>query len=125
MYSVKIQDINCEFNFETELSHLEKKVLFELPNPKYWELQNTYVHLKDLQVDDHDPKCELPVHVILDISDYSKTKTQKRPRVGLPVEPISELTKLGWVIVTPGQETGVTNFLFPKLSNMIMKNFAA
>ena len=67
MYSVKIQDIICEFNFKMELSHLEKKVLFKLPNPKYWELQNTYVHLKDLQVDDHDPKCELPVHVILDI----------------------------------------------------------
>ena len=69
-------------------------MLFKLPNPKYQELQNTYVHLKDLQVDDHDPKCELPVHVILDISDYSKIKTQKQPRVGLPVEPIAELTKL-------------------------------
>ena len=95
MYSVKIQDISCEFYFEMELSHLEKKVLFELPNPKYRELQNTYVHLKDLQVDDHDPKCELLVHVILAISDYSKIKTQKQPRVGLPVEPIAELTKLG------------------------------
>ena len=41
IYSVKIQDINCEFGFETKLNHLEKDVLLELPNPKYWELQNT------------------------------------------------------------------------------------
>ena len=30
MYSVKIQDINCEFSFEAELTHLEKEVLLEL-----------------------------------------------------------------------------------------------
>ena len=37
IYSVKIQDIICEFGFETELNHLEKEVLLELPNPKYRE----------------------------------------------------------------------------------------
>ena len=30
IYSVKIQDINCEFSFEVELNHLEKEVLLEL-----------------------------------------------------------------------------------------------
>ena len=30
IYSVKIQDINCEFSFEAELNHLEKEVLLEL-----------------------------------------------------------------------------------------------
>ena len=67
-------------------------MLLELPYPKCRELQNTYVHLKDLNINDHDPKSELPVHVILGISDYTKTTTQERPRVGLPVEPIAELT---------------------------------
>ena len=38
IYSVKIQDISCEFGFETELNHLEKEVLLEFPNPKYREL---------------------------------------------------------------------------------------
>ena len=114
IYSVKIQDINCEFGFETELNHLDKELLLELPNPKYRQLQNTYVHLKDLQINDHDPKGELPLHVILGISDYTKIKTQERPRVGLPGKPIAELTKVGWVIVSPGQETGITNMLFSK-----------
>ena len=27
IYSVKIQDINCEFRFKTKLNHLEKEVL--------------------------------------------------------------------------------------------------
>ena len=31
-------------------------------------------------------------------------------------EPITELTKFGWVIVSTGQETGSTNMLFSKLS---------
>ena len=54
IYSVKIKYINCEFAFETELNHLEKEVLLELPNPKYRELHNTFFHLKDLQINDHD-----------------------------------------------------------------------
>ena len=49
-------------------------------------------------------QSELPVHVILGISDYTKIKTQERPRVGLPWQPIVELTKFGCVIVSPGQE---------------------
>ena len=77
IYSVKILDINCEFGFETELNHLQKEVLLELPNPKYRELQNTYIHLKDLQINDHDPKGALPVYAILDISDYTKIKAQE------------------------------------------------
>lgn len=35
IYYVKIQDINCEFGFETKLNHLEKEFLLKLPNPKY------------------------------------------------------------------------------------------
>ena len=52
-------------------------MLLEFPQPKYRELQNTYVHLKDLQINDHDPKNELPAPVILGINDYTKMKTQE------------------------------------------------
>ena len=108
-----------------ELNRLEKEVLLQLPNPKYRELQNTNVHLKDLQIHDHDPKSELPVHAILGISDYTKIKTQKRPRLGRTKEPVAELTKFGWVIVSPGQVTGVTNMLFSQTSFHDYENFAA
>ena len=69
-------------------------------NSQNRELQNTYVHLKDLQIIDHDPKSELPVHAILGISNYTKIKTQERRRVGFPGEPIAESTKFAWVIVS-------------------------
>ena len=65
------------------LNRLEKEVLFELPNPKFWELQNTYVNLEDPQFNDHDPKSKLPIHVILRIIDYTKIKTRERPRKDL------------------------------------------
>ena len=54
IYSVEIQDINYEFGFEAELNHLKKDVLLEPSDPKYRKLQNTFVHLKDLGINDHD-----------------------------------------------------------------------
>lgn len=58
-------------------------MLSELSNPKYRELQNKYVHLKELKIKNYDPLSELPVDVTLDISDYTKIKIQERPRAGL------------------------------------------
>ena len=58
----------------------------------------------------------LPVHIILGISDYTKIKTQERPRVDLSGELIAKLTMFGWVIVSPGQEPRIRNMLFSKSS---------
>ena len=69
-------------------------MLLELPNPEYQNLQNSYQHLKDNKINDHDKKFELPVHVILRVNDYTNIKTQERPRVWLPGEPIADLSKL-------------------------------
>ena len=91
IYSVQISDTKHQLSFQTELHKLEKSVLVELPNPKYLKLQNKYQHLKDLEVNDSDPKAFLPVHVILGVNDYTKIKTQERPRVGLEGESIAEL----------------------------------
>ena len=116
IYSVKISDTKHQFRFQTELHKLEKSVLTELPNPKYVELQNKYQHLKALEINDNDPKTVLPVHIILGVNDYTKIKTQERPRVGLEGKPVVELTKLGWVVVSPGNNSEVTNLLFSKTS---------
>ena len=81
------------------MHRLEKSVLVELPNPKYLQLQSKYQHLKDLEINDNDPKAVLPADIILGVNDYTKIKTQERPRVGLEGEPLAELTKIRWVIV--------------------------
>ena len=49
-------------NFKTEINKLEKNVFLELPNPEYQNLQNSYQHLKNIKINDHDKKLELPVH---------------------------------------------------------------
>lgn len=43
--------------------------------------------------------------------DYTKVKIQKRARIGLPGQPVAELTKWGWVVIPAGQENTVTNML--------------
>ena len=118
IYQFEIGDINQEFKIGIEINKLEKEVLLELPNPNYPEIQKSYNHLKDIIINDTDTKKELPVHVILGAGDYTKIKTQERARVGQPGEPIAELTKLGWVVIFPGQETSVL-----KRRSMTMKTY--
>ena len=75
-------------------------------------MQKKYAHLSDIIITDHDTKT---VHFILGTGYYTKIKTQERARVGQPGEPIAELTRLGWVVISPGQESGLTN-MFSKNS---------
>ena len=50
--------------------------------------------------------------MILGISDQAKIKKPARVRIGLPGETSAELTKLGWYIVSPGKDNGITSILF-------------
>ena len=116
VYSVEIKDINNELSFKTEINKLEKHVLLEMPNPNYRELQNTYPHLRDRTLNDYNSKCQLPIHVVLGVNEYTKIKTPERARIGLLGEPIAELTKLGWYIISPGKENDIANVLFSQTS---------
>ena len=116
VYPVEIKYISDKFSFKTEISKLEKSVLLELPNPNYREIQNNYQHLRDITLKDYDTKSELPILLILGISNYTKIKTPEKARIGLPGEPIAELTKLGWYIVYPGKEHDIKNILFSQTS---------
>lgn len=89
-------NIDNEFSFKTEINKIEKSV--SIPNPRYQEWIN-----------DDDTKSELTVLVILGITGYTKTKTQQRARMGLPGNPIAELSKQGWFIVSLGKENEITN----------------
>ena len=89
-------------------------MLLKLLNPEYKTVQNK--HLKDIKINDHDKKRLLPFHVILGMTDYIRIKTQARSRVGPRREPMAELTKPGWVILSPRKENALTNILFAKTS---------
>ena len=80
-------------------------------------MQNKFAHLSDIIITGHDTKKDFPVHGILWAGDYTKIKTKERARVGKPGEPIAELTRLGWVVISPGQKSGLTNIIFSKIYN--------
>ena len=40
--------------------------------------------------------------MILGGSDYARIQLLEMPRVWLPGEPVAELTRFGWVILSPG-----------------------
>ena len=76
----------------------------------------TYDHLKGIKMNERDTKPELPIHVILGASDYVKIKMQKCPRVGKINEPIAEQTKMGWVIMSPDEESDLVSSLYTRTS---------
>ena len=116
VYSIELKYINYDFSFKTEISKLEKSVILQLPNPHYREIQNNYQYLRYITFNDYDTKSELPIHMILGTSDYTKIKTPERARIELSGEPIAELTKLGWYIVSFGGKNDIANILFSQTS---------
>lgn len=48
-----------------------------------------------------DKKIELTVHLIFSASIYIRVKVQQMPRVGQPGESVAEITRFGWVLMSP------------------------
>ena len=115
IFAVTIQNIEGNFELKTRRNKVEKDTL-SLPDPNYLEIISHYPHMNDIKLNDIVKKKELPVHVILGVSDYAKTKMQERPRIGQPGDPIDELTRFGWFIKSPGHESNLTHLLFSNIS---------
>jgi len=85
---------------------------------QYEQLMKTYPHLKGVEMDDTDTKSLLPVHVILSAEVYARIKTDTRPRVGNQGEPVAEHTKLGWIVLSPGEEIDTAHMLLTQTSQV-------
>ena len=70
-----------------------------------------YPHLKGIKMDEFQTKAVLPTHVILEASDLTKIKIKEAPRIGKIGDPIAELTKLEWIIISPGEESTYSKLL--------------
>lgn len=88
-----------------EVTKVDKGELVLLNNPNYPNLIQQYQHLKNVAMDDNDTKEKLPVHLILGASEYTRLKTNTAPKIGKPGEPVAELTRCGWTIMSPGKES--------------------
>ena len=53
---------------------------------------------------DDDTKAELPLHIALGASDFLKIKSKITARIGKTGEPVAELTKFGWMIMSSGPD---------------------
>ncbi|XP_044182089.1 uncharacterized protein LOC114969988 [Acropora millepora] len=111
VYGVTIDSLDGDFQLETEVIKVDRGSFLSLENPKYSEAIQQYHHLKGIQMTDRDDKPELPVHIILGVSDYAKIRTETSPKIGSPGEPVAELTKFGWTIMSPGKEADISSML--------------
>lgn len=108
----------CEWKFQNgcQPRQSEQRRTFSLDNPRYQSLIAKYPHLQEVKMDDEDTKAHLPVHVVLGAGEYARMKTNCRPLVGRDGEPIAELTKFGWFIMSPGQEFNHNQMLMTQTS---------
>ena len=114
VYNLKITNLEEDFEMCADVSKVDKDVLLSLENPKYEAMVNKYRHLSDLRLNDMDNKSELPVHLVLGTSEYSRIKTATKPRIGNPGEPVAEYTRLGGTIISPGAELDISNLFLAR-----------
>ena len=60
----------------------------------------------------------MPVHVVLGAGEYAIIKRQTLPHVGKEGEPITEFPKLGWFIMSPGEEFDRNGVMLTQTSNV-------
>ena len=77
-----MENVHLDGSFEAELCKVERRQLPKLPNPHYTDLIKSYHHLKEITMDDNHQKKELPDHIILGASGYSRIKTMTKPIIG-------------------------------------------
>ena len=57
---------------KTTVSKVDKGVLLSIPNPQYNDKIKMFPHPAGVTIDDEDMKPELPMHLILGASEYSR-----------------------------------------------------
>ena len=117
VFDVNITSLDEDFSLQASVSKVSKDVLLSLPNPDYDSLTPRFSHLKGIKMDDKDKKSILPVDLILGANEYSKIKTEYKPRIGKLGEPIAELTQFGWTIMSPGSESRLDNVYLTRSSS--------
>ena len=100
-----------QFSMNINMTRFDKSELLNVDNPQYHQLQAKYPHLDSVTMNDMDKKPKLPVHLILEASDYLCIKTDHPLRVGKTGEPVAKKTKFGWTSIAKGTEIDYTALL--------------
>ena len=117
--TIEIKGTDGKFSMSIEVTKVNKGELLFIDNPRYEKMIEQNPHLEGVQMEDLDQKERLPVHIILGASDYAKLKTDRPPKVGESGQPVAELTRLGWTIMSPGKEAiDTSNMLLTQTSQV-------
>ena len=108
--------IDNKHQMDVKLTKVHKDKLLAIDNPNYESIIARYPHLSDVKISDDDKKASLPVHVVLSGGEYARIKTETKPHVGRDGEPVAEYTKLGWFIMSPGEEFDRNTMLLTQTS---------
>lgn len=116
VYDLEVQSVNHQFSLSVKATKVNKTELLSIDNPNYRALIEKYSHLKGVHVNDDDTKASLPVHVVLGSGEYARIKTEMKPRIGQENDPIVELTKFRWFLMSSGKEFDKNIMLFAQTS---------
>ena len=104
IYQLNTESVNDDFKMPVTFIKVDMAELLTIEKPHYAELIRDNARLSGVRITDNDKKNKLPVHVILGSGECARIKTQSKPQVGNDGEPVAELTKLGWLVMSPGAE---------------------
>ena len=121
--TINVASVDGEEKLQVEVTRVERGKLFTIDNPHYSEIFQSFKHLEGVVTVDNDPKPFLPVHLILEASDYAAIKTAEPPRVGQLGGPVAERTKFGWTIMSSGKELDHSKMLLTQTSHTDYEDF--
>ena len=104
-YDVVVQSASSDFRLDVNVTEIDKRELLSLDNPHYKQVIKGHSDLKGVHMDDDDEKSQLPVHIILGANDFAKIRTGECLRVCCRGDPVAELTRLGWTLMSPSVDS--------------------
>ena len=121
-YDVVIRSVDDSYEMDVRVTKVNKGELLRIDNPRYEQLIRKHQHLKQVEIADHDSKQQLPIHMILGSGEYARIKTETVPLVGEDGDPVAELTKFGWFVMSLGADFDKTTVLMTQTSQSDYEN---
>ena len=121
-FDLNAESVDGHFEMPAKFIKVNKSELLTVANPHYADIICENAHLSGVEINDNDEKSQLPVHVILGNGEYARIKTKTKPHVGNDGEPVAELTKMGWFIMSPGAEFNRQSMLLTQTSQSDYEN---
>ena len=104
VFDVEVSSLDDSCKINVSLNRVEKSEFLTTSNCNYDTLVRQYRHLNSVKMDECGTKRELPIHLVLRNGEYVRIKTRTKPLVGKDGDPLVEMTKFDWMIMSPGVE---------------------